>query len=110
MASLADAGLTDADARPARSGARAESCGSTSAHARSDGAGDARAAEPAIAARVLRQVLLMIVLCEVERTCLGDLCRDRAEALGPQRLLEHRLRTLQRVALLRRGPIGGGAV
>src|SRR5262245_23989760 len=52
-----------------------------------DRAGDARAADTAVALRVLGQVLLVIVLGEVERRGGGDLGRDLAEALGRQRLL-----------------------
>jgi len=41
-----------------------------------DGTGNARAAEPAIAVRVLRQILLVIFFCEVERPGGRDLGRD----------------------------------
>src|SRR6185437_13342154 len=52
--------------------------GGCDAHA--NRAGDAGAAQAAIAAGVLLQVLLVVVLGRVERTRLGDLGRDRAEA------------------------------
>ena len=45
-----------------------------------DRAGDAGAAEPAVAVRVLGQVLLVVVLGVVERPGLGDLGRDLAVA------------------------------
>ena len=51
--------------------------------ARPDLAGDAGAAEPAIAARVLGEVLLVVVLGEVERAGLGDLGRDRRRSRAP---------------------------
>src|SRR5947207_172014 len=54
-----------------------------------DRAGDTRAAEPAIAVRVLREVLLVVRLRVVERPRLGELRRDlavaRARELGAVR-------------------------
>src|SRR5690349_3972437 len=70
-----------------------------SRNARPDRAGHAGAAEPAIAGRILRQILLMIVLGEIERTGGGDLGGDGAEPLGRQRLLIGRLRSIGRLAL-----------
>ena len=52
-----------------------------SADAGADRAGDARAAEPAIAVRVLGEILLVIVLGEIERRRVDDLGSDRPVAL-----------------------------
>src|SRR5262249_1411459 len=46
-----------------------------------DGARHARAAEPAIAVWILRQVLLVIILGEIELRRIDDLGGDRTEAL-----------------------------
>ena len=43
-------------------------------------AGNARAAEPAVAVGILREVLLVVLLCVVERRRRADLGRDGAEA------------------------------
>src|ERR1700722_14067923 len=48
--------------------------------ARPDRAGDAGAAEPAIAERVLRQILLVVILGEIELRRLADLGGDTAIA------------------------------
>src|SRR5580698_10037540 len=53
-------------------------------------AGDAGAAEPAIAARVLGEILLVIVLGEVERRRVDDLGGNPTKALRGERLLVHR--------------------
>src|SRR5437763_11576486 len=50
-----------------------------------DRAGDARPADPAVAAGVLGEVLLVVVLGVVERTGLGDLGGDIAQAALVQR-------------------------
>ena len=52
----------------------------SAAHADPDRAGHAGAAEAAIAARILGEILLVIVLGEIERSGLGDLGGDRARA------------------------------
>ena len=59
----------------------------------------AGAAKPAIAGRILGQILLMIVLGEIELACRRDLGGDGAEALGRQRLLVGRLRFVGGFAL-----------
>ena len=56
--------------------------GSGDFHADADGTGEAGAAEPAVAVRHLRQVLLVIVLGEVELRRVDDLGRDRPVAVG----------------------------
>src|SRR3954452_10436929 len=75
-----------------------------------DRAGHAGPAEPAIAAGVLRQVLLVVVLGVEERRGVIELGRDLAEAalgeLGP----EAHLRRLRGGPLLRRRRVDGGAV
>src|SRR5215510_16469205 len=70
-----------------------------------DLAGDAGAAEPAIAHRVLGEILLVIVLGEVELRRVEDLRGDRAIALHLQRLLVLGLRELSSFALRRRGDV-----
>ena len=62
-------------------------------------AGDARAAEPAVAVRHLRQVLLVIVLGEEELRRGQDLGGDLPQAVLRQRLLVLGLRGFRRVAL-----------
>src|SRR5262245_34246385 len=64
-----------------------------------DLAAHAGAAQPAIAGRVLGEILLVIVLGEVERRRIDDLGGDRRKALGAQRLLVRGL-----------GGFGGGAL
>src|SRR3954469_16583244 len=66
-----------------------------------DGTGHTGAAEPAIAVRVLREVLLVILLGEVHRRRLADLGRDLAMAGLVQLLLEDRTALLRRLELLR---------
>ena len=83
---------------------------SDSRHAGPDRAAHARAAEPAVAARILGEILLVIVLGEVERACINDLGRDRPVAVCRERLFVHRLRVLGRFALRRRGHIDAGAI
>src|SRR5688572_11631619 len=65
-----------------------------------DGAADARPTEAAVAVRVLRQVLLVVVLGVVERPCRRDLRRDLAVARAPQLALVHLARALGRLPLL----------
>ena len=57
--------------------------GSLVARDEPDRAGDAGAAEAAVAARVLREVLLVVVLGVVKRRRVSDLGRDRAVARSP---------------------------
>src|SRR5688572_19339703 len=64
-----------------------------------DRAGHSRAAEPAVAARVLGEILLVVVLGEVERPGLDDLRRDRPVAARFQRLAVGALGRLRRPAL-----------
>src|SRR5690606_33990340 len=73
-------------------------------------AGDAGPAEAAIAAGVLRQVLLVVVLGEVEGRAVDDLGRDRPEALRGERLAVGRLRRLGGGALGGVADIDAGAV
>src|SRR4051794_30116980 len=68
--------------------------------ARADGAGDAGAAQPAIAARVPGEVLLVVVLGEVELAGRDDLRRDRPDAACRQRLAVDSLAVLGGAALL----------
>src|SRR5579885_2160583 len=75
-----------------------------------DRAADAGAAQPAIAVRVLGQVLLVIILGVVEGPGLGDLRGDRAIARRRQPLLIAVAGLLGRAALRRREGIDGGAV
>src|SRR5215218_697480 len=74
------------------------------------GARDARAAEPAIAVRVLLEVLLVVRLGVVERPGLGELRRDLAVAAGGEPRLVRRARFLGRAPLLLARPVDGGAV
>src|SRR5215210_3393434 len=71
-----------------------------SASAEPDRAGDAGAAEPAVAVRVLREVLLVVRLRVVERPGGRDLRRDLAEPGGVER----------RLVALARGLHGGALV
>src|SRR6185312_14511985 len=64
----------------------------------------------AIAVRVLRQILLVIILGKEERRRVGDLGGDGAVTLGGEFLLVHRLRGLGCFFLLRREGVDGGAV
>src|SRR4051794_30041835 len=70
------------------------------ADARADRAGHTGAAEAAIAGRILRQVLLVIILGEITLAGRRDLGGDGAEALRRQRRLIGRLRYLRGFALL----------
>src|SRR6267142_1228011 len=72
--------------------------------------GDAGPGDPAIPARVLRQVLLVVILGVIEGRLVGDLGRDRAESLLPQRGLERLSRLLGRRALLLAGRVDPAAV
>src|SRR5207247_1405173 len=65
-----------------------------------DGAGDAGAAESAVAHRVLREVLLVVRLGVVERAGRRDLGRDLAVACGRELLLERGASRLGDRALL----------
>ena len=67
-----------------------------------DRAGDAGAGEPAIAARVLGEVLLVIVLGKIKRRRVGDLGRDRAVAGAVEPRLKGLARRFGGVALRRR--------
>src|SRR5262245_53642261 len=75
-----------------------------------DRTADAGAAETAIAARVLRQILLVVVLGEIERRRVEDFGGDGVEAPRLEFLLVHRLRRLGGFALRRRGYIDAGAI
>src|SRR5580704_19285645 len=67
-----------------------------------DRAGDPGAAEPAIAERVFRQVLLVVVLSKVELRRLADLSGDGAVAGALQARLEAFARGLGSTELLGR--------
>src|SRR5262252_3935896 len=73
-------------------------------------AGDASAAETAIAAGVLRQILLVIILGVIEGLRVLDLGRDRAIALGLERRLVDRARGFGELFLLGRGRVDGRAI
>src|SRR3954465_16081757 len=79
-------------------------------------AGNARAAEPAVAVWVLAEILLVIILGVVELGRRTDLGCDGPVALRFQRLLEGRFRFLRRLELLvavaveRRAVLGAGVV
>src|SRR5262245_23892039 len=75
-----------------------------------DGAAHAGAAEPAVAARVLVQVLLVVVLREVEGRRLADLGGDRAEAGLAERARVGVARRLGRLALRLAVGVDGRAV
>src|SRR5689334_20027499 len=55
-------------------------------NADADRAAHPGAAKPAIALRILGQILLVVVLGEVERRRIADFGGDRAQALGGKRL------------------------
>src|SRR5438105_12285579 len=65
-------------------------------------AGDAGAAEPAIAERVLRQILLVIILGEIEGRRIADLGGDRAVSCRTELLLKAFARSFGGAALFRR--------
>ena len=69
------------------------------AHTDADRARHAGAAEAAIAGGILRQILLVIVLGEIELAGRRDLGGDGAEALRGERLLIERLRRVGRFLL-----------
>src|SRR5208282_1666051 len=69
------------------------------ADAGADRTGHAGAAEPAIAGRVLGQILLMVVLGEIELAGRRNLGRDGAEAFCRERLLIGGLRGVSGFAL-----------
>src|SRR5262245_14625026 len=73
-----------------------------SARAKTDRTAHARAAETAVAAWFLAQVLLVIILGVVELRRVDDLGRDLTVARRLQALLIHRLRRLGRGLLLGR--------
>src|SRR5580704_294269 len=75
-----------------------------------DRAAHAGAAKSAITVRILRQVLLVIVLGEIERRRIADLGGDRPHPLGFERLGIGGLRGLRRGALLRREYVDAGTV
>src|SRR5579885_875460 len=75
-----------------------------------DGTGDAGAAEAAVAVRILREVLLVVVLGVVERPGLRDLGGDLAVARFRELLLEHRARRLRHLPLRLAAPVDSGAV
>src|SRR5438132_12251408 len=79
-------------------------------YAVSDRAGDAGTAEPAVAVRVLREVLLVVRLGVVERPGRRDLGRDLAVAGALQLCLEHVARRLGGRALRVVGRVDRGAV
>src|SRR3984957_19119821 len=81
--------------------------GRRAGHAGSDLASHAGAAEAAIAVRILRQILLVVILGEVEGRRVADLGRDRTKAFGRQRLGVARTRGLGG-GPLRRGGTGYG--
>src|SRR5713101_4246368 len=70
-------------------------------HGDADGAAHAGAAEPAIAHRVLGEILLMIILGEIERRRVADLGGDGSVAFSSQRLGVGGLRSLGSRALRR---------
>src|SRR5438067_12837607 len=75
-----------------------------------DRAGDAGAAEAAIAERVLRQILLVVILGEIELRRVADFGGDGAEAGGAELLLKALARGFGGTALLRRVGIDRRAV
>src|SRR5712692_932561 len=64
-----------------------------------DRARHAGAAKPAIAGRILGQILLMIVLGKIELAGWRNLGGDRADTFCGKRVLIHRLRSLRRFML-----------
>src|ERR1700730_5352877 len=68
------------------------------------------AAEAAIAVGILRQILLVIILGEIERRGIPDFRGDRSHPFGRERLGVGRLGRFRGGVLLRRGRIGAGTV
>src|SRR5437764_317008 len=62
-----------------------------SSNAGADRAAHPSAAQPAIAHRILGEILLVVVLGKVERRRVEDLGGDRVKAARLERLLVHRL-------------------
>src|SRR5215218_6017265 len=81
-----------------------------SPRAQTDRAGDAGAAEPAVAVRVLVEVLLVVRLGVVERSRGGDLGRDLAQPGVVERRLVAVARSLDHGALLFERVVDRGAV
>jgi hypothetical protein len=81
-----------------------------SADSDSDWTGQPRPPQAAVAVRHLGQVLLVVVLGEIERRCIDDLCRDRSVAVGRQHLLVGSLRGLGGLALRVGADIDAGTV
>src|SRR4029077_1481979 len=73
-------------------------------------AADARAAKPAVAIGILRQVLLVVVLGEVELRGRQDLRSDRAMTRLPERELVLVARALGRNLLLRVEVVDAGTI
>src|SRR3974390_2120007 len=90
----------EARARRSRSGTDADT----------DRTGHAGAAEPAIAGRILRQVLLMVVLGEIKLPGRPDLGGDRTKSLCRQRRLVGRFRGLRGFALRLIEPVDRAAI
>src|SRR4051794_40914079 len=80
------------------------------ADTRPDRARHTGAAKPAIAHRVLGEILLVVVLGEVEWRRIDNLRGDRSEALAGQRLAVHRLGFLGGHPLRRRRGVDAGTV
>src|SRR5712692_2676357 len=91
-------------------GARDDTLSSTRFRRQSRRAGDARSANPAIAAGVLREVLLVVVLRVVERRRRGDFRRDFPESGARKRALVIFLGCLRGVLLLLAEGIDGRTV
>src|SRR5581483_10291281 len=83
---------------------------SVSLHPGADLAGDAGAAKPAVAVRVLGEVLLVVVLGEIEFGRRQDLGGDRSEPARLQRLLVGCLRGFRGTVLLVGEIIDAGAI
>src|SRR5690606_4862126 len=83
---------------------------SDSAYARSNGAGNACAAEPAIAIRILCQILLVIILGKIEGRRIKDFGCDRAIALLGNLVTISLARGFRRLALRVARYINAGAV
>src|SRR5215510_12240875 len=75
-----------------------------------DLAAHAGPAQAAIAGRVLREVLLVVILGKIERRRIEDFRRDRAKPLGAQRLLVHGPRRFGSLALLGREHVDARAI
>src|SRR5262249_53890025 len=75
-----------------------------------DLAAHAGTAEPAVAKRVLRQILLVIILGVVERRRVEDFRGDRTVAALVERRLESRLRRFGGRALRRARHVDAGAI